>query len=188
MQPETLESKVDDERQRRRHVALACKRLADPVAQARRLRNAAPNIRQAYAADQGLVMAEDEEIVGLVGAPIFGITRNSPSKIRSAQCVGRPARLPGREKIPRARAQARPCLVIAALRWPQKDPISGQPVRIGPGQKQSGEGFSLRRHLSSVRAKPRGAPAICRNPPVGSMARARRRSAAPKASVTRPAE
>src|SRR5277367_307045 len=58
MQPEAFEGKIDDERQRRCHVALPCKGLANPVAQARRLRNAAPNIRQAYAADQRLVMRQ----------------------------------------------------------------------------------------------------------------------------------
>ena len=74
VQPEALEGKVDDERQRRCHIALPRKGLAHPVAQARRLRNAAPNIRKAYAADQVLVMGEDEKIIRLVGAPIFGIT------------------------------------------------------------------------------------------------------------------
>src|ERR1700731_875498 len=100
MQPEALESKVDDERQRRCHVALPCKGLAHPITQARRFRNAAPNIPQPYAADQGLVMGEDKKIIRLIGAPIFGITRNSRPKIRSAQRVGRPARLPWGKKIP----------------------------------------------------------------------------------------
>src|SRR6185437_10574278 len=63
VQPEALEGKVDDERQRGCHIALARKGLAHPVAQARRLRNAAPDIRQAYAADQGLVMSEDKKII-----------------------------------------------------------------------------------------------------------------------------
>src|ERR1700749_2866403 len=124
MQSEALESKVDDERERRRHVALPCKGLADPVAQARGLRNAAPNIRQAYPADQGLVMREDKKIIRRVGAPIFGITRHSRSKIRSAECIGRPIRLPRRKEIPGAGAQARPCLVIAAFRRAEKDPIT----------------------------------------------------------------
>src|SRR5437868_2517184 len=104
MQPETLETKVDDERQCRCHIALPCKGLAHPVAQARRFRNAAPNIRQAYAADQGLVMSEYEKIISLVGAPIFGITRHPRPKIRSAQCIGRPTRLLRRKKISGARA------------------------------------------------------------------------------------
>src|ERR1700747_247867 len=115
MQSEALESKVDDERQRRRHVALPCKGLADPAAQDPGLRNTAPTIRQAYAADQGLVMREDKKIIRLVGAPIFGITRHSRSKIRSAECIGRPIRLPRRKEIPGAGAQARPCLLIAAV-------------------------------------------------------------------------
>src|SRR5260370_802438 len=186
MQPEALESKVDDERQRRCHVALPGKRLADPVAQARRLRNAAPNVRQAYAADQGLVMREDEKIIRLVNAPIFGITRDSRPKIRSAECIGRPIRLPRRKEISGARAQARPCFVIAALRRAQKDAIAGQSIRVGAGQEQSRKGFSLRRHLFSVPAKRPGAPAICRNPPARSTAPARPWWAAPHTILTQP--
>src|ERR1700738_2228995 len=43
MQPEPLECKVDDLRQRRRHITLPCKGLTHPVAQAPRLRNGAAN-------------------------------------------------------------------------------------------------------------------------------------------------
>src|SRR4051812_23546831 len=106
VQPEALEGKVDDERQRGCHIALPRKGLAHPVAQARRLRNAAPDIRQAYAADQGLVMSEDKKIISLVCAPVFGIARNPRPKIRSAQRIRRPTRLPPGKKVSGARAQA----------------------------------------------------------------------------------
>src|SRR5260370_7105969 len=159
MQPEALESKGEEERERGGEVALRGKGLADPVAQARRLRNAAPNVRQAYAADQGLVMREDEKIIRLVNAPIFGITRDSRPKIRSAECIGRPIRLPRRKEISGARAQARPCLAIAALRPAQKGAIPAHSIRSGAGREQSRKGFSLHRHRFSAPAKRPGAPA-----------------------------
>src|SRR5215469_16103286 len=95
MQPEALEGKINDERQSRCHVALPRIRLADPIAKARRLGNAATDIRQADAANQGFVKGKDEKIVGLVGAPVLDVTGHPRTKIRAAQRIGGPAWLPG---------------------------------------------------------------------------------------------
>src|SRR5215831_21394167 len=56
MQAQPVKGEVEYERQRRGHVALPRKGLADPITEARGLGDAAPQIGQADAADQGLVM------------------------------------------------------------------------------------------------------------------------------------
>ena len=56
VQAQPVEGEIEDQRQRRGHIALAGERLADPVAEARRLGDAAPHIGQADAADQRLVV------------------------------------------------------------------------------------------------------------------------------------
>ena len=53
MQAEPLESEIEDERQRRRHIALPRKGFADPIAEARRLRDAAADIGQARSRRSG---------------------------------------------------------------------------------------------------------------------------------------
>src|SRR6516225_540549 len=73
MQAEPLKGEGEDERERRGHVASPRERLADPIAEARRLGNAAPQIGQPHSADQRFVVAENEQVVGLVGPPVFGI-------------------------------------------------------------------------------------------------------------------
>src|SRR5207245_7157498 len=108
-----------------------------PITQACRLGDPAADIGQPDTADQALVMGEDEEIVCLVGSPVFGIATNPGAKTRAAQCVGRPVGLPWREKISGARAQARPGLVIAALPAPQQHPVPQPPRRMREGPNQT---------------------------------------------------
>src|SRR6202022_3115309 len=118
---------------------------------------------------QRLVAAEDEEIVALIGAPILGVAGDSGAKAGPAQRVGRPARLPRRQKVARARPEAGPFLVVATLRRAQVNPVAGQPERLRAGQKQAGKGFALRGHgfsaapLIGQRISWRGAPSGARN-------------------------
>src|SRR6266404_3473136 len=149
VQAEPIESELEDQRQRGRHITLPCKGLADPITKAGCFGDPAPEIGQADPADERIVMGEDEEIVGLVGAPILSIAAYPGAETGAAECIGWSVRLPWREKISRACAQARPGVVIAALRDPQKHAIPGRPERIRAGEKQSRKRPSLRRHLLS---------------------------------------
>src|SRR5215469_5162424 len=128
VQTEPLERKIDNERQSRRHIALPRMGLTDPITETRSFGNAAADIRQPDAADQGLVWREDEETVGLVCPPILGVTGHPRAKARAAQRIRRPARLPRRQEVSRTGSQARPRPVIAPLRRAQKDPVAGQPI------------------------------------------------------------
>ena len=56
MQPQPVEGEVEHQRQRRGHISLPREGLADPVAEARGLGDAAPQVGQADAADQRLVV------------------------------------------------------------------------------------------------------------------------------------
>ena len=125
-------------------------------------------------------MCEDEKIIGLVGAPILGVARH-PARENSRGSARRAASSAPMAPGNRASgAQARPGLVIAALRRAQIDPIAAKPERVGPGEKQARKGFALRRHRDSRGAVKRpAAPAIDRNLRAGSTDRARPGSAAP---------
>src|SRR5712671_2879275 len=116
VQAQPVESELEDQRQRGRHVTLPRKVLAAPITEAGRFGDPAPEIGQADPADERIVVGKDEEIVGLVGAPILGIAAHPGAETRAAESVGRPVRLPTREKISGACAQARPGVVVAALR------------------------------------------------------------------------
>ena len=59
---------------RRRHVAAADIRRADPIAEAAGLRDAAADVGKREPADQGVVLAaEQEERIGLIGPHVLGI-------------------------------------------------------------------------------------------------------------------
>src|SRR5262249_46160348 len=106
----------------------------------------AAKVRQPNPADQGFVECKDQKVVRLVSAPILGVARDPRAETGAAQRVGRPTRLPRGKKVPRARPQARPSFVVAALGRPQIDAMPGQAERICTGEKKSRKGFSLRRH------------------------------------------
>src|SRR6516225_9923613 len=80
MQAEPVEGKVEDERKCCRHIPLPSEGLADPITEARRLGNAAPQIGQADPADQRFVRSEDEKIIRLVGAPVLGVAGHPGAK------------------------------------------------------------------------------------------------------------
>src|SRR5262249_27726745 len=114
--------------------------------EARRLGDAAPQIGQPHSADQRFVMAENEQVVGLVGPPVFGIAGYSRPEARPTERVGRPARFPRYQKSPGAAAQAGPAFVITAVGRAQEDPFAGQAKRLRASEKDAGKGFPLRRH------------------------------------------
>src|ERR1700674_4723945 len=99
MQAQPVEREPEDQRQRGRHITLPCKGLADPITKAGRFGDPASEIGETDPADERIVMGEDEEIVGLVGAPILGIATYPGAETRAAECIGRPVWLPWRKKI-----------------------------------------------------------------------------------------
>ena len=146
MEAKPLEGEAQDERKCRRHEAPLSEGLTDPIAEAGSLGHAAPQIGEADSADQCFVLGEDEQVVGLVGPPVFGIAGHPGTEARPTQRVDGPAWLSWREKISGTAAQARPVLVIAALGRTQKDTLAGQAKRLRAGEKDAGEGFALRGH------------------------------------------
>src|SRR5437764_13899927 len=99
VQPQLLESEIEHQRQCRSHKALARIWFAGPVAEAPRLRDAAADVGETETADERLVVAEDKEVVALIGPPILGIAGDAGAKAGPAQRVRRPARFPRRRKI-----------------------------------------------------------------------------------------
>ena len=79
--------------------------------------------------------AEDEEIVALVGAPILGVAGEAGAEIGAAQRVGRPARLPRRQEIARARPAGSPIPRNRRARAGAETPArrSGATARRGSG-------------------------------------------------------
>src|SRR6516162_1751435 len=146
MQAKPLEREGQHERKCRRHIAALREGLTDPIAEAGSLGHAAPEIGEADSADQCFVQREDEQIVGLVGPPVFGIAGHSGTEARPAQRVDGPTWLPRYEKITGTAAQARPVLVIAAFGQTQEDTLAGQAERLGASKKNAWKGFPLWRH------------------------------------------
>src|SRR6516164_11645659 len=181
MEAKPLEGEGEDERKCRSHIALLCKGLADPVAEVGSLGHAAAQIGEADSADQDFVVGENEQVVGLVGPPVFGIAGHSSTEARPTQRVDGPAWLPRYEKISGTAAQARPVFIIAALGRAQEDTLAGQAKRLSASEKDAGKGFALRRHR--YRSIKRRSDLGCgRTLPADSMVRARRGSAEPSAS------
>src|SRR5690348_13969295 len=89
VQPQRAEGEGQDRLHGRRHVAGAHIGLAHPVADAAGLRDAAPDARQGEAADQHVVLAaEDEERIGLVGAPILSIALEAAPERAAGEIIG----------------------------------------------------------------------------------------------------
>ena len=120
MQPQRREAERNQRAHRRRHIALAGERRADPIADAAGLRHAAPDIGERQPADHRVVVvAEDQKRVSQVAALILGIALEPAAKSAAREIVGRPGRLPGREKVAACFAQGRPFGEVAALRRAQ---------------------------------------------------------------------
>src|SRR5207253_2644004 len=85
-----------------------------------------------------------------------GIASDAGAKAGATQRVGRPARLPGRQKIARARPEAGPFIVIAAFGRAQENPVADQAKRVRPREKQTGKGLALRSHYLGQRLRSAG--------------------------------
>ena len=81
MQPQGAEGERNNGAYRRRHVALAGKRLAHPVAEAAGLRDAAPDIGKRQSAEERIVRAaKNQKGIALVGPQILGIAPDPAAK------------------------------------------------------------------------------------------------------------
>src|SRR3954453_7880850 len=111
--------------QRAGHQPAPCEWLADPVAEAAGLCDAAPDIGKRQTADQRIVgLAKEEEGIGRVGALVLGVAAQPPSEGRAGQIVRRPCRLPRGEERATCLAQRRPLAVIGHLRRAQVNAIA----------------------------------------------------------------
>ena len=129
--------------------------------------------------------AEDEEIVGLVGAPILGVARQPGAKAGAAQRVGRPSRLPRRQKMPRARRAGWPIPRNRRARARAERPAR-RPAGTAPARARKSRGKALRcGAIAAAAFRRRAGPAAARNPRAGRPARAPPGSAAPSASARR---
>src|SRR5690349_2631558 len=100
MQPQRLECIRNERAQRGAHVALARVTLADPVANAASLGDAATQIGEGNAPEQRVVLvAKNQKCVSLVGALILVVALEPAAKRRAAEIIRRPDRLPRRKKV-----------------------------------------------------------------------------------------
>src|SRR6266851_1997512 len=84
VQPQRREGEGQDRLDRRRHMTAAHEGLAHPIAETAGLGDAAPHARERQPADQHVILlAEDEEGVGLVRAPILGIALETAAERRA---------------------------------------------------------------------------------------------------------
>src|ERR1700722_8509361 len=92
MEPCALEREGKHELQPFGHVAVARMALADPIAEAAGLRDAAPHIADADSAEQRVVArAKEQEAVALIGAPIDRVARKPPPERAALQRIDGPA-------------------------------------------------------------------------------------------------
>src|SRR5581483_1999668 len=180
MELQALKGEAQYELEARRHVAPARVTLADPIAEAAGLGDAAAHVAEANAADQRIVLeAEHQETVALVGAPIGGVALEAAAKGAARQRIRRPARLPRRKEAPRFAAERRPGLPVAAFGRPQQDALAEKPEcrrRCAEQARQAQQvgGQTIASALSGRAARRAGCRARC-----GRSDRARRASAAP---------
>ena len=113
VQGQVFEGKLLDQRQRRRHVALAREGGADPIAQRGALGDAAADIRQSHGAEQRLARGpKDEERIGGIVFDITPVVLHPGAKGGSGEIIGRPQGLPRREKLPAMQPQVGPVFVV----------------------------------------------------------------------------
>src|SRR6185437_2566935 len=126
MQPQRAEAERNQGAHRRRHVAFAGKRRADPIADAAGLGDAAADIGERQPADQRIVIAaKDQEGISEIAACILGVALEPPAERAACEIVRRPSRLPRHEKGAAGFAQRRPFGMVAALRRAQRDAGTG---------------------------------------------------------------
>src|SRR5689334_19669882 len=125
MQPQRLERIRDERAQRSAHVALPRVRLADPVADAAGLGDAAAQIGKRDAPEQGVVLvAKNQKRVSLVGALILVVALEPAAKRGAGEIIRRPDRLPRRKKIPALLAQGCPVGMVGHYRRAQIDALA----------------------------------------------------------------
>src|SRR5471030_3201419 len=126
MQAQRPEAARDQGTHRGGHIAFAGIWCADPVADGACLRHAAADIGERQAADQRIVVvAKDQKRISKITALVVGITLEAAAEGAARQIVGRPGRLPGREKGAAGFAQGRPFGVVSVLRHAQADARAG---------------------------------------------------------------
>src|SRR5262245_34293241 len=128
---------------RRRHMAAPGVRLAHPISEAPRLRDAAAHVGQSEAAQQHLIAAaENEERIRLIAALVFGVAAQTAPERRAREIVGGPDRLPRSEERAARFAQGRPFGVVARSRSAQHHTASldnGQRIgKIGGAEECHG--------------------------------------------------
>src|SRR6202011_375843 len=108
-------------------MALAGMGRAHPIAERGRLRDAAPDASDRYAAQKDMrSFLEDEEGKGFVARDLFGLAPQAPAESAARQIVRGPSRLPGRQEFAAAGAQARPGEIVVALGGAQVDSGAAQ--------------------------------------------------------------
>src|SRR5579863_1546359 len=168
------------------HVAAARVRSANPIAERRRLRDAAPDPADRNAAEQDIrLLSENKERIGFVASNLIGLAAQAPAKSGAGQIIGRPRRLPGREKLAPLITQMRPSQKVEALRGPQIKTVAAHEGRgIGePADAKKGHGRALRRLPGVRRRPPDQGPCRCgRSPSPSALSGAfqRRRDARPQ--------
>src|SRR6267142_2771115 len=153
---EFAEQRRQQHAQRRRHVALMCMGLPDPVPDRSGLHDAAADIRQRDAADHRTIgFAEHDEWIGSVGGDVFGIAAQPPPEARTRKIIGRPDRLPGRQVFPAVFAQMRPLQKIGHMRRTQHQAV--------PARRKRRRSAGWQTEQSHVWYSPAPEPGSCSN-------------------------
>src|SRR5882724_5821332 len=132
VQAEAVEDEQHERLQRLGHIALARIGLADPIAEIRGLGDAAADIAEIDAAQQGMVVAaEDEEAVAAVFMPFERGLAQAAAKGRPRQRVDGPGRLPRRQKCPALLPQFGPGAPVAPARRLHVEASALEPIAAG---------------------------------------------------------
>src|SRR5882672_7795322 len=132
VQAEAVEDEQHERLQRLGHIALARIGLADPIAEIGGLGDAPADIAQIDAAQQGMVVAaEDEEAVAAVFMPFERGLAQAATEGRPRQRIDRPGRLPRCQKRPALLPQFRPGAPIAAARRLHVEARALEPIAAG---------------------------------------------------------
>ena len=166
MQAQRREAESDDRGDRARHVSLSGVRRAHPIAERRRLRDAAADAAEREPAEQFVRRrVEDEEGVGFVARHFLRLAAQAPAEGGAGEVVLRPGRLPGRQERAALLAQPRPRGIVRADRRTQMTP---SPRNSGSGSRglvrrksaMSGPQPPLRRRATPARSSALPTPPI----------------------------
>src|SRR5262252_1031814 len=108
-----------------RHVASPDIWLPQPIAEASRLSDAAPDIRQCQPSNKHIVvLTKNKKRIGLIGTLVLRITLEATTEGAAREIVRGPCRLPRNQKSPALFAQRRPLAVIGHLRWAEQHTVA----------------------------------------------------------------